>query len=155
MPITLPNKTFRPWGSALLNMARLRLVLTRTRVAQLVLTRTFLVYKLSFLAPSLKEAKRFHASSRELVLYVVFLCWWHASLHLRCGCWTSVRGRCPLTSLHVPTTRAQTLQIMATFLQRLQNKSLKFFFGRVVGIKHRTCLPPSRIKTSDLRVALF
>ena len=126
------------------------------------------MHLLSFLAPYLKEAKRLHASSRELVLYVVFLCWWHASLHLRCGCWTSVRGRCPLTSLHVPTTRAQTLQFMATFLQRLDYESLKFLFGRVVSstesehrtknqrscIEHRTCIPPSRVK-KNFRPSIF
>ena len=141
MPTTLPNKNFRPSGGALLNQARLRVAPTRTRVAQLVLTRTFLMRLLPFMAPSLKEAKRFHASSRELVLYVAFLFCWRASLHLRCGCWASVRGRCPLTRLHVPTTRARTLQIRATFLQRLQYQSLKFLFGRVVSItesEHRT-----------------
>ena len=123
-PTILPNKNYRPSGSVLVNMARLRFVPTRTRVAQLVLTRTFLIRLLSFLAPSLKETRRCHASSRELVLCVVFLRWWHASRHLNCGCWASVRGRCPLTNLHLPTTRAQTLQIMATSLQRLQYQSL-------------------------------
>ena len=55
-----------------------------------------------------------------------------ASLHLMCGCWANLKGRCPLTSLHLPTTRAKTSQILATFLQRLHERSLKFLFGRVV-----------------------